>query len=203
MSKDYKAAGKRPNNNSRGSATLMMGILIGLVLGLAIALGVAWYINKMPSPFAERSAPATGEATSAAPAVAPAVKSGTAPTPDKPRFDFYKILPGAEEPITDQQLKDAQSKGAVTGNEVFLLQAGAFQNASDADSLKARLALLGVEASVQTTTTPDKGDLYRVRTGPYASIDDLNAARATLKQNGIDTTLIRVRATPAPAPASN
>jgi cell division protein FtsN len=196
MSKDYKAASKRTNNDNRGSGTLMMGILIGLVLGLAIALAVAWYINKIPSPFAGRAATPTGDAP--VPGAPSAPKTDAAPTaPSKPRFDFYKILPGAEEPMTEQQLKEAQRKGAVADKEVFLLQAGAFQNAPDADSLKARLALLGIEAAIQTATTPDKGTWYRVRTGPYAGIDELNTARANLKQNGIETTLIRVREAPA------
>jgi cell division protein FtsN len=76
------------------------------------------------------------------------------------------------------------------------LQAGAFQNAPDADNLKARLALLGVEATIQTTTLPGKGVRHRVRVGPYIAIEDLNRARDALKQNGIETTLIKVRAAP-------
>ena len=81
--------------------------------------------------------------------------------------------------------------------EAFFLQAGAFQNAPDADNLKARLALMGMEATVQTTTLPDKGVWHRVRVGPYTTVDDLNRARDTLKQSGIDTTLIKVREAPA------
>ena len=78
----------------------------------------------------------------------------------KPRFDFYKILPGNEEPATDQQLKErSRSATATTAKETFYLQAGAFQNAPDADNLKARLALLGIEASVQTTTAAGQGRL--------------------------------------------
>ena len=66
--------------------------------------------------------------------------------------------------------------------------------------MKARLALLGVEALVQTTTLPDKSVWHRVRAGPYVAIEDLNQTRDILKQNGIETTLIRVREEP-PAPA--
>jgi cell division protein FtsN len=75
------------------------------------------------------------------------------------------------------------------------LQAGAFSNAPEADNMKARLALLGVEAMIQTTPAADKGLLHRVRMGPYTSVDELNRTRETLKQNGISTTLIRVRET--------
>ncbi len=189
MSKDYK----RPEPKSRsGGSSLLVGILIGLVLGLGIALAVAWYINKMPSPFLNRTPP---KGDSAKGAQAPAKSEGNASktTESKPRFDFYKILPGTEEPATDQQLRDAQKKSTTAARETFYLQAGAFQGAPDADNLKARLALLGIEATIQTTTLPDKGVWHRVRVGPYTSVESLNRTRDTLKQNGVETALIKVR----------
>jgi len=191
MSKDYK----RPEPKARGSgSSLLVGILIGLVLGLGIALGVAWYLNKTPSPFltekkASKTEPAKGEKATAQ----PKGEEKSAKAAEKPRFDFYKILPGNEEPATDQQLKDAQRKKAPDAKETFFLQAGAFQNAPDADNLKARLALLGVEANIQTATVPEKGVWHRVRVGPYTSVEELNRTRDTLKQNGIETALIKVR----------
>jgi len=186
MSKDYK----RPEPKPRGAgSSLLIGILIGLVLGLGIALGVAWYVNKMPSPFLSRP-PAV---KSAPPAAAKDADKPAKAAEAKPRFDFYKILPGTEEPATDQQMKEAQKKPPAAVKETFFLQAGAFQNAPDADNLKARLALLGVEASIQTATLPDKGVWHRVRVGPYTSVAELNRTRETLKQNGVDTTLIKVR----------
>jgi len=193
MSKDYKGS-ERKSAQPKGNSSLLIGILIGLVLGLGIALGVAWYINKMPSPFLTRSAPAAkSEAPKAvAPGVAKSEDRSAAAPESKPRFDFYKILPGSEEPVTEQQMKEAQKKSAAA-KEAFFLQAGAFQNAPDADNLKARLALLGVETSIQTTTVPDKGVWHRVRIGPYTSIEELTRTRNTLKQNGIETTLIKVR----------
>ena len=191
MSKDYKESARKPGRNKGGTGSLLIGILIGLVLGLGIALAVAWYINKMPTPFLNR----TGAPTkSAAPEISKSDdKSGKAPD-TKPRFDFYKILPGTEEPATEQQFKEAQRQPSTAqSREAFFLQAGAFQNAPDADNLKARLALLGVEAEVQTTTFPDKGIWHRVRVGPYTAIEDLNRTRDILKQNGIETSLIKVR----------
>lgn len=193
MSKDYK----RPEPKSRSSgSSLVIGILIGLVLGLGIALGVAWYINKMPSPFLSRPPAVKNDPPKDAQSPAPAKsEEKTAKSPgSKPRFDFYKILPGSEEPATDQQLRDAQKKKAVAASkETFFLQAGAFQNAPDADSLKARLALLGVEAKIQTTTLPDKGIWHRVRVGPYISVEELSRTRETLRRNGVETALIKVR----------
>ena len=196
MSKDYKKPERRPASRA-ASGSLLVGILIGLVLGLSIALGVAWYINKMPSPFLAGPAPKSKPApTASAKSEAKAEEKSAGVTPDaKPRFDFYKILPG-EEPAAGQQAKGAQKPPAAPERETFFLQAGAFQNAPDADNLKARLALVGVEAIIQTATLPDKGVMHRVRVGPYASIEELNRARETLKQNGYDTALIKVQETP-------
>jgi cell division protein FtsN len=192
MSKDYKSAGKVGAGKS-GVGSLLIGVLIGLLLGLAVALATAWYINKMPSPFINRGA--APEKSDAAKTTAPDAANVTAqPADTKPRFDFYKILPGSEEPITDQQLEESQQNPSTgPGREAFFLQVGAFQDAADADNRKAQLALLGVEATVQTMTYPDKGLWHRVRAGPYTNIDELNNARDVLKQNGIATTLIRVR----------
>lgn len=185
MSKDYKLPEQKP----RGSgSSLVLGIFIGLVLGLGIALGVAWYINKMPSPFATRPPLEPPKGADSAPRGEVAVRK--APE-SKPRFDFYKMLP--EEPAADPQPRDARKKSTAAGKEAFFLQAGSFQNAPDAASLKARLALLGVEASVQATPLPDKGVWHRVRIGPYTSVEELARTRDTLKQNGVETTLIRVR----------
>jgi len=191
MSKDYYRA--EPAARSGGSQ-LLVGILIGLVLGLGIALGVAWYINKMPNPFVTRTPHAKLEPLKPATA-APSKgedKAARAPEP-KLRFDFYKILPGTEEPVTAPQAKDVKKPSTATAGETFFLQAGAFQNPRDADTLRARLALLGVEARIQTATLPDKGVWHRVRVGPYTSVEELGRTRETLKQNGVETTLIKVR----------
>ena len=199
MSKDYKGTNRNSAGKS-GSGSLLIGVLIGLVLGLGIALAVAWYINKMPTPFVNRAEPTAKSEAKKGSVSDPAKnndKSDKA-SDTKPRFDFYKILPGTEEMVSEQQFKDAQQKPSTAQvREAFFLQAGAFQNAPDADNLKARLALLGLEATIQTTALADKGVWHRVSVGPYAAIEDLNRARGTLKQNGIETTLIKVREAPA------
>ena len=198
MSKDYKGPARKPAGGKSGAGSLLIGILIGLLLGLGIALAVAWYINKMPTPFVNRAAPPPKGEPLKTPDSANLDDKTTKAIDGKPRFDFYKILPGSEEPVTEQQFKDAQKKGLLPAEatESFYLQAGAFQNAPDADNLKARLALIGVAAIVQTTTLPDKGVWHRVRVGPYTAIEDLNRARETLKQNNVEITLIKVREAP-------
>jgi cell division protein FtsN len=75
--------------------------------------------------------------------------------------------------------------------EVFWLQAGAFSEEREADNLKARIALTGLEASVRAVNIPEKGTLYRVRLGPYQSLDEANRNKSVLSQNGVGTAIIR------------
>ena len=195
MPKDYNKSPKKRSDGRGGS--MFVGILIGLVLGLSIALGVAWYINKMPNPFKEKpQAPAPAKAE--VPKSTTPAKAADASSAEKgPRFTFPEILKGegGSEKSGDKGNKGEKAEKASTPapREAFFLQAGSFQNAPDADNLKARLALVGVEASIQTTNLPDKGVWHRVRIGPYSDVEELNRVRSILKQNGVDAALVKVR----------
>src|SRR5512134_3010200 len=138
MSRDYKGGGGRSSGGKAGA--FFLGLLTGLLLGLGAAVGIAWYLNKVPSPFAARDKAAEPKAEKPAKAetARPAV-----PVPDKPRFEFYRILPGSEQPMTEREVKEAAKKQQ-PARDLYFLQAGAFQNASDADNLKAKLAFMGV-----------------------------------------------------------
>jgi cell division protein FtsN len=206
MTRDYKPSARpRKSPSSGNNGSLLVGILIGLLLGLGIALAVAVYLNKVPGPFVSRSKPAEPTAAKSEPAKgAPATKAAekAAPTDEKTtRFDFYEILPGKEPANGERKAKEtptptpapAADAPPAESKDTFFLQAGAFQSVADADNLKARLALLGIEAAVQAASIPDKGTMHRVRAGPYTRVEDVNRARDTLKQNGIDTTLIKIR----------
>jgi cell division protein FtsN len=59
--------------------------------------------------------------------------------------------------------------------------------------LKAKLALLGQEASVEPTNVPEKGVWYRVRLGPYSRVEEINRVRSQLAQNGIDGSLVKIK----------
>ncbi len=187
MAKDYKPriAAKKKS----GGGTLL-GIFIGLILGLGIAVGVAWYMNKTPIPFLNKTKPPEKAAIEPGKAIAKPDEKTTQQV-EKPRFEFYKILPGAEEPVTEQQIKQAAKPGAP--KETYLLQAGSFQNPADADNLKARLALLGVEAGVEPVSLAEKGTWYRVRIGPYGKVDEINRVRQSLAQNGIEASLVKIK----------
>lgn len=189
MSKDYKP---RSAPKSKGGNQLFTGILVGVFIGLIVAIAVAFYVPSLTKAYRQPEPPT---APAAAPTTAKPAAQAAAPASQenkKPRFDFYNILPGTEEPVTDQEIKQPPAGS----KEQYFLQAGSFQNEADADNLKARLALMGVEATVQSATLPDKGVFHRVRVGPFPNIDDMSKVRTTLAQNGIQASLIKVKEAP-------
>lgn len=203
--KDYKPRSRSSANRPARGGTVL-GIFIGLVLGLVLATVIAVYMTKAPVPFITNktgtpppraSAPTQDRslAETARPAEPPRVAVPTAEpaSKDKQRFDFYRILPGQEEPVTDKELRQAAKKGTAGPRELYVVQAGAFQNPADADNLKARLALIGLQASVEPATLPDKGTWYRVRLGPYAQLDEINRVRGQLAQNGVEASLVKLK----------
>lgn len=184
MSRDYKKKSDVPGGSAR---PMGVGILIGLLLGLCIALGVALYINKGPDPFLDKYEPAPS------PPVAAAAKQGKEPSKPaelKLEFDFYKILPGWEEAVTDREFK---KQAARTSKEIYFLQVAAFPNPADADNLKARLALSGIESKIQTAQLPDGKIWHRVRVGPFGDKNELSDAREALKRINLEANLIKVR----------
>jgi len=191
VSRDYKPT---PRGNAKKSGSPMLtGIVIGTFIGLAIALAVAIFIKGSPSPFVERiKPPAVNGSAQVAPAPAATADLNTEKpkSAEKARFDFYTILPGTEEPATEKDIKQ-QDPASATKSQYYL-QAGAFQKEADADNLKAKMALMGIEASIQTADLPDKGVWHRVRVGPYDNVDDLNRVRSILTQNGITSSLVKV-----------
>lgn len=199
-------ANRRPAGRKSGGNTLL-GMFIGLVIGVLIASGVVWYFNKAPLPFQDKSnraeKPIDVKPNGKGPEPLPG-KPGDKPA-EKPRFEFYKILPGGQEatpgpaassvpapaPAPTTAPAQVAAPEAAPG-DLFYLQAGAFQKAADADNLKAKLSLMGVDVGVQEISVPDKGTMYRVRVGPYATPEDMNRVRNQLAQNGIQATVVKV-----------
>ena len=212
MSRDMKPR-KRSNGSRRksGGGTLI-GLFVGLVIGVLAAAGVVWYIHKTPAPFSNKVQPPAPTAsqqpqqtgTPQAPLALPGKPGDPIPQPgDKPRFDFYKILPGNSEAIPDPKPVDGKSgepkqaegtKGKdgkeATLKEPVYLQTGSFQSASDADNQKAKLAMMGTEAAIQQVMLQDKV-WYRVRLGPFRKIEEVNAMRAELARQGIEANVVK------------
>jgi len=73
------------------------------------------------------------------------------------------------------------------------LQVASYRTVADAERLKARLALLGMQAQIQQVTVNGKDTYHRVRTGPYKGKESVNEARALLTRNGLESIAIKLK----------
>ena len=106
---------------------------------------------------------------------------------NKPKIDFYSVLPQREVeiPISDED-REAIENPTINkeAEQKVILQVGSFQSAADADSLKAQLAFLGLEARIQPAQISDD-TWHRVQLGPFASNSKLSRAKNLLIENQI------------------
>lgn len=182
------------STRSKQQGSTLVGIFVGLVLGVVIAAGVVWYLNRSHSPFQNNKDSSLVPAEKGKGAASGAAESLPAKPGEKPRFDFYNILPGGQDAAPAP--KAAPPEAAIDANEAterFFLQAGAFQKKADADNLKGELALLGIEASVTEVNIPEKGKMYRVRSGPYGKAEEMNRVRTQMSQGGVQATVVKVK----------
>lgn len=160
-------------------------MLFGLAVGLSVAAAI--YVND------RRPAAASISDTETAPRAKVAKKKSAQPDDDRPKFDFYEMLPKFEVIIPEQDL-DARpdvTPAAVEAPGSYVLQAGSFSTFEDADRMKARLALLGVMSRIQKVSVDDR-DFHRVRIGPVEDLAELNRTREKLRDARVEVLVIRV-----------
>jgi len=167
-------------------------LLTGLILGAAVMYGVQAYLYQDSKPFQGlanlfKKKPVEKDREDR---VRPVESERTA----KPKLDFYTILPG-ETVLPEARREDRKSakpepaeKGAS-----YILQAAAFTSADEADRLKAKLVLNGLEPHIEKIIVGDKGTYYRVRLGPYSRLDELDASNAKLSKLGIKAIRLKVK----------
>jgi cell division protein FtsN len=190
---------------------LGIGVLLGLTLS-ALVLIKDWapMLRKknLPQPNVDATTPHDSDQT----VVDEAAKK---PAPPKKTYEFYTVLPEMEVVIPDaelsakaraeqqrQQQGTAQTPPAGTASipaaadvgAHYVLLAGSYTEAKAADEAKAKLALLGIVAKVQSITI--NGKVWnRVMVGPYANASDTEAARTTLADNGVKAIPMKQAAT--------
>lgn len=202
MAHDYKrSAGYKPKTQIPGWLLFVSGLAIG-------AFGsFLYFIKQYDAPERVVTAPPAG-------VTVPEAKDTATPPP---RFDFYTILPEQEVIIPDQEspkevkeIKAAKVKPetakapaapapvvthtapvAKKGN--YVLQIGSFKKMEEADRLRASLALVGVESSIQVVRISDTDSWHRVRVGPFENVEQANAQRGKLKQNNFNSILLQIK----------
>lgn len=188
----------RRSSRRRRKSTVSSGflwLLAGIAVGLGIAI-VAW-LGNAPDEDARQPAQAPAPAAALAPVTRPAPAATPAPGPDSSeseRFQFYDLLPRQEVvvPGRDQPAqRDGLPATSAPAGTQYVLQAGSFSRYPDADRVKAQLALIGINATVQPVTV-DGIEYHRVRIGPISDPNELDRLRSRLRQEKIDAVVLRV-----------
>ncbi|MEN9420285.1 MAG: hypothetical protein RI988_3906 [Pseudomonadota bacterium] len=145
------------------------------------------------------AAPASAAAASAASGAGAAASAAAGP--GQSARDPAAILAGAAVPATSASAvrvepKSGEAKGdakagAPRPGELYLVQAGAFQRAEEAEAQRAKVGLLGLEARVVERAQSSGRTVYRVRLGPFDKPADAEAARDRLAASGIEAVVLR------------
>jgi cell division protein FtsN len=210
-----RRGGKTQAKRGGGMKTGLI-LVAGLVLGLGLAAAYLMFGDRqkldaiLPQPNAQAEAPAPRREAE------PVAQEPEAPAESpKPTYDFYTVLPEKEVELPGESAQAATppsaaanptnaatagsatvaptatpSAAASAAQSGLQLQAGAFSNASDAEALRARLALVGQTARIETVQTNGR-TLHRVRLGPYADAAARDAAQNALAEAGVTATPAR------------
>lgn len=194
MTRDYKHSRARPPRGTPGWVWMLVGLSIGLVVALAVYLHGQKQLQELsrsspvrpPAPVSEKSPPSSESQA-------------------QRRFDFYTLLPELEVVVPEEPAmqKPRQTSAPQPPPEKskpqqvpprggYILQVGSFRRLEDADSLRARLTLMGLGASIQTVRV-DRDTWHRVRVGPYADLAEANRVRERLRKNQVDAILLKAR----------
>ena len=179
MSRDYGQRNPAGNRQARGKNEMpgWVWMLVGLALGLGVAAYV--YITR----------PVLAEATLATKKPG-AKKPIEVPPKQASRFSFYEILPNYKVVIPRNQDEPAsEANGLEPG--AYVIQVGAFTERSQAEEQKAKLALVGVESRVEQGANNGQ-KWFRVLIGPDKDLARLNRVTAQLKENGVESFLVKV-----------
>ncbi len=195
MAKDYKNTPKSSDKTPKpapGWVWMLAGLAIGLFVALLVYLkdtGLPDSARSVLAPAEDKGHPAESKKT------APASTSDESTATQKPRFDFYNLLPEMEVFIPPERLaeeRERQSADAVN----YYLQVGSFRQFAEADRLRAQLALSGIESHIQRITINESQTWHRVRVGPFSSARKMDKVRGRLRAQSFDPMVLKVKGIP-------
>lgn len=180
-------ARRRKSQARRGSGAgpVWLWFGAGVLFGLGTAT-LAARLGMFPQPGEPGRAPAD---------VRDEPARGETATEETPRqFDFLSKLPKSEPEVVERPPATEPGNTAATAERSgpYLLQVGSFKSASDADSVRAKLALLGFDARIQTTRMGED-TWHRVRLGPFESAPKTDQLLSRLREQGYDPMILQAR----------
>ena len=160
----------------------MLGLFIGIVVGLALAAAVAFYLTRGATPYQSTRQSRDSSREPAKELAKPGRADGFAP--DKPRFDFYRILPGNEEAKIQPKPAERPADKSTAERAVSPDKADA-KSASKADPRVTAKA----DAAAAPPATPDAkpkaaGDRFWLQAGSFATEADAEDLKARLAFSG-------------------
>jgi len=200
MAKDYKNTPKRKSKKTTTTPGWVW-MLAGLSIGLFVAYLV--YLNDHPvqmgktnkqAPIIEKSRSADSVKKSADSEQKSSQTENNGQT-QKPRFDFYNLLPEMEVLIPDQEIAAEREKNSSGEQVIYDLQVGSFRQFEDADRLRVRLALMSFESHIQRVTISgnynSEQTWFRVRVGPFKSAREMGKVRNQLRDQAMDPIVLK------------
>jgi cell division protein FtsN len=183
MARDYKPKHKKP-----GGFSGWLGLACGLGLGLAVAGVIYLKDHRLDVPEVR-----AGKVIKKRPHGNEAPEAGDPIADDSKTYAFYEMLPKFEVvvPEKDKDVRPDIKSVPETRSGTYVLQAGSYKNFADADRVRAKLALQGIESNVQKVTV-DNDTWHRIRIGPISKLDELNRMRQILRKADVDVLVIRV-----------
>ena len=184
--RDYKTK-RRKNTGFSG----WMGVVYGLAVGLGVA-GIVYIKDHRPDAQIARLAKPDKKKSRGNEVSDAETRESGAEEPAK-SYDFYDMLPKFEVVVPEKE-KDVRpdiKSVPETRRGTYVLQAGSYKNFADADRVRAKLALQGVESKVQKVSV-DNDTWHRIRIGPISKLDELNRLRQILRKADVDVLVIRV-----------
>jgi cell division protein FtsN len=186
MAERTKRRTRRPGRrmaDGRGGTPGWVTLIAGLVIGGA-AVWTWFFLRQTLEAVPATTAPAKPAARTKAP--------GSTEPPER-RYGFYDMLPNFEVvvPEEDRDVRRDITPAPLEVPGVYVLQAGSYSSFSEADRVKAQLALLGIQSQIQKISVDDR-QYHRVRIGPIEDLAELNRVRKRLRDSRIDVLVIRV-----------
>jgi cell division protein FtsN len=183
FAKKPKAATKKKKPQRKSQVPGWVWLFTGIVAGVFISF-LGYLAGLAPEAAPEKATPISVSNKN------PSSKNPSSKT-NVTKFDFYTLLPEREVIVPVEQ---DDEPGQPTQATIYILQAGSFKHAGDADRLRARLILMGLEARVEQISSASGGLWHRVQVGPFQNRSRMNKARNTLINEGIDTLLLKRKA---------
>ena len=202
-----------PKKNTRKKNTgTPKWVWFGCLLFFAIAVGAVSWIATRPTghPGRDFSKVDVPQPETTADSNQSSKKADKKPQPSK--FAFYEMLPDYEVVIPGEMDKikrrsNAASSSATTttatqpgqksstaandAGKHYIIQVGAFSKSKDANQLRAKVTLLGLQAKVVKSASESGKPIYRVRSDVITSDSRLTELLQRLHDKNIETLVLR------------